>query len=198
MQDSVKPSSLVPRERIYVDSRIQMWMLIGLVLLETLLASGGVVYLYFRYKAIIEENLYRIHHTSPDIFTLLLAETGWVVLILLGINVLGLLIADRLWVWYVKRVLGTFTALACKVTDLDFRADQESPDQHVAVDLMLAWRQKERSRLMAMRETVRTFDLDASLSTPQRQQQLASQLKQLQTVLPPYSRRYVGRLPSTD
>ncbi|MBF0126232.1 MAG: hypothetical protein HQM02_03380 [Magnetococcales bacterium] len=176
-------------ERRYVDFRIQMRMLIALVLLETGLAGGGVGYLYFRFKAIIEENLYRIHHGGQSVFQQLLEETGWVVLVMLVVNLAGLLIADRLWVGYVQRVLGSFTALAVKVTDLDFRSDGESPDQHASLELMLSWRQKERDRALAVRELVR--DLDQV--PPARQ---VERLRRLRAILPPYSRRFVGRLAS--
>ncbi|MBF0153178.1 MAG: hypothetical protein HQL64_05510 [Magnetococcales bacterium] len=185
---AVSRSRVFPaRKRVYVDARIQMRMLIALLVLEIVLAAGGVVYLYFRFEAIIEESLYRIHHATQDIFSLLSEEMGWVVLGMLLINLAGLLAADRVWIWYVKRVLGTFTTLAVKVSDLDFSPDQVSPDQHVALDLMLAWRQKERDRARAIRTILAHADTTNN-------EQLAARLRELRANLPPYSHRFVGRL----
>lgn len=189
MSERPEPRSPPEPERRYVDFRIQMRMLIALVILETGLAGGGVGYLYWRFKTIIEENMYRIHHAPQNAFSQLMEETGWVILVMLGINLVGLYLADRLWGGYVRKVLGTFTALAVKVTDLDFRPDTESPDQHASLDLMLEWRQKERMRALAVREIVRDCD-----QVPQ--EQLVKKLQQLRTILPPYSRRFVGRLKS--
>ncbi|MEO5331410.1 MAG: hypothetical protein H7839_05250 [Magnetococcus sp. YQC-5] len=187
MQDQPDVQVHDARERLYVDYRIQKWLLVGLVILETILAASGVGYLYFRFKSVIEENMYRIHHVGQDVFSVFLEETGQVLVFMLVINLVGLLIADRFWVRYVRQVLGRFTGLAVKVTDLDFRPDQENPDQHAALDLMLAWRQKERSRSLAIREIVGHLEA----ATPE---QMERELQKLRGVLPPYSRRFVGRL----
>lgn len=184
MPDQPDSQKFLPRERLYVDANIQMRMLVALVVLEVLLAIGGVGYLYVRFLTVIENNLYRIHHTAQDFFSVLLDETGWVMLFMLVINVVGLLIADRFWVSYVRRVLGTFTSLADKVADLDFRPDSESKDLHASLDLMLVWRQKERSRMQAARSILE------NLSTGE---QLVAQLQELRRDLPPYSRRFLGR-----
>ncbi|MBF0427465.1 MAG: hypothetical protein HQL94_00970 [Magnetococcales bacterium] len=183
--------STSPPERLYVDFRIQMRMLIALVILESALVCGGVGYLYLRYKAVIEENMYRIHHVPQDFFSLLLEETGWVVAFMLVLNLLGLFFADRVWGWYVKRVLGSFTALSFKVTDLDFCEDRESPEQHVVLDLMLTWRQKERRRALEIRAIMEQIETDKD-----QHEQLVKHLKQLRAVLPVYSRRFVGRIVS--
>lgn len=187
MSTPLESRMTLPRERIYVDFRIQMRMLIALLIMETLLTGGGIVYLYFRFKSVIEENLYRIHQTKQDIFSLLVEETGWVIGIMLVINIVGLLVADRLWVWYVQKILATFTSLATRVTDLDFRLDGESSDQHLVLDLMLSWRQKERSRAQVVRTILDQLDGGNPAA-------MKIALRELRTHLPPYSRRFVGRL----
>lgn len=183
-----------PPERLYVDFRIQMRLLIALLLLEVTLTGGSMAYLFFRFKEMIEENLYRMHYMVHDLSPLMIREAGEVFFLMLLINLVCLLVADRVWVRYVRRVLQTFTHLAAKVADLDFYPDTESPDQHAALDLMLAWRQKERQRAAAIGTILKQLDPEGEWDTPQGRAQLPVQLQTLRLLLPKYSRRFVGRL----
>lgn len=191
------PEATPAPERLYVDFKIQMRLLITLLLLEATLTVGSIAYLYFRFKAIIEDNLYRMHYAVGDLSPLLLNEAGEVLFVMLLINLVCLLVADRVWVRYVQRVLQTFTHLAAKVADMDFRPDLESSDQHAALDLMLAWRQKERGRVTAVAALLQQLDLSGDFTTPQTQAHLQGLLHTLRLLLPKYSRRFVGHLDSS-
>ncbi|MEO5351088.1 MAG: hypothetical protein H7836_15815 [Magnetococcus sp. YQC-3] len=183
-----------PGERLYVDFYIQMRLLIALLILQVTLTGGGIYYLFFRFKEIIEENLYRMHYATQDLSPLLLGEAGRVVAVMLAVNLVCLLLADRVWVRYVRRLLHTFTQLASKVADLDFCQDHDSPDQHAALERMLAWRQKERARLMAIGALSQQLTVTGDCAATQVREPLQPLLQQLRLQLPPYSRRYVGRL----
>ncbi|MBF0629144.1 MAG: hypothetical protein HQL91_13080 [Magnetococcales bacterium] len=174
-----------PRQRHFVDQQIQLGMMIALVALEIMLIVASLWVLYGRFQTLIEENLYRIHPLEHDLFTLLLQETGWVLLGLVLVNLMGLWCADRIWMWYVRRVLGNFVQLANQVADLDFRADRALAKVHAVLELMIQWRAKERQRAEAIREL-----LGALEQAPAEERILL--LKRLRTLIPPYSRQFLG------
>ncbi|MBF0146609.1 MAG: hypothetical protein HQL84_16625 [Magnetococcales bacterium] len=178
----------------YVDYKIQMRMLLALVVMELGIISVGLFYLYHRFSTLIDANLYRIHRqASSDMFTLLLYETGWVIGVSLLVNLAALFIADRLWVNYVHSILMAFGLHADQIADLDFR-DQHSnhAPKHESLDMIQMWQQGERQRALAIRAAIHAIDPDA-VDDPHGREQIVKQLTTIQSLLPPYSSRFVGR-----
>lgn len=178
----------------HVDFNIQIWMLVALIFLEVGLVLIGIYYLHIRFLAIIEANLYRIHHGSDPLLFQLLTEVGGAVAILVGINLLALFVTDRVWWGHVKGILNAFIVLVNKVADLDFTQDEKPFSQHKVLDQTLLWRKKERERALAIREALKPLDAEADFSDPIVLDRLRQQLTLVRQHLPPYSRRYVGRL----
>ena len=169
-------------------------MLVAMVFLEVGLVIAGMVYLYGRFSDIIEANLYRIHHQADALFSLLLTEMEQMMVMLIGINLLAILIADHIWTRYVKRVLNTFRLLVNKVADLDFREDGKQPTEHKVLSRTLIWRKKERDRALAIRAMLQSLKAETDFSDPKVVDALHHRLTEVRRRLPPYSRRYVGRL----
>lgn len=205
MQPTVEKSSPPPpsrvvharnkRQRKYVDFAIQMRMLIALVVMEVVLVAAGVWYLYLRFNTIVEANLYRIHQTPGESpLEVLVKEAGIVVLALVVANVLAMVVADRIWILYVRRVLNKFTALAQRTRDFDLREDTDKDHSHEVLVRMLAWRWAERKRALNVRAAIRNLSPDADFDNPMVRQEFLRNLQWLRRALPPYSRRFVGRL----
>ncbi|MBF0161301.1 MAG: hypothetical protein HQL88_03345 [Magnetococcales bacterium] len=178
------------RRRRYVDFRMQTSMLIALIILEIGSVIGALCYLYWRFNSLIRAQLYRIHHDSDSLFTLLLTEVGTVLFCLLGINLLAIFVADRIWGSYVRRVLGAFRTLSNRVADLDFRSEHPPPTKHEVLVRMLTWRSKERVRLRTIREGLQALSAEEP-HTPQARERLRQQLQKIAATLPDYSRHYV-------
>ncbi|MBF0295643.1 MAG: hypothetical protein HQL96_10690 [Magnetococcales bacterium] len=134
-----------------LDYRLQMGMLVTLIVLEILLIGGGLTYLHIRLGGVIESQLYRIHVAHREIFLLIWEEALPVLVVMLAVNLMGLLAADRIWVKYARLVLGRFTVLTNQVADLDLRVVPDTPGVHGALDQLLACRHEERERLLAIR-----------------------------------------------
>ncbi|MBF0379722.1 MAG: hypothetical protein HQL69_01815 [Magnetococcales bacterium] len=178
----------------YFDFYIQKRLLFALVLMEVSLVVASVVYLYFRFHNIINESFYRIHQLPHSVQAIFLEETGKVILYLLAINLLALLIADRWWVRYIRSVLSSFGMLADKMADLDLRIDQELEAKHESLDMMLNWRKGERERAKNIRTFISQLESPELLTDETARQKMLLSLKGLRATLPPYSRRYIGRL----
>ncbi|NGZ28519.1 MAG: hypothetical protein G8345_16720 [Magnetococcales bacterium] len=187
------------RQRTYVDFAIQMRMLIALVVMELVLVASGVAYLYYRFNAIVEENLYRIHQTNTQSpMEILLAEAGWVVAALVAANLVALLVADRIWYIYVRRVLERFMEMARKMRDFDLREESSRKINHEVLVRMLAWHMAERKRALNVRAAIQNLHPDADFKNPVVKREFVRNLQWLRRVLPPYSRRFVGRLENHD
>lgn len=154
--DASFPPGQTHRRRIhYVDYVLQKWMLIGLVVLEVIVLSIGGAILYSRLNAVVDANLYRIHFAGqPSMFSVLLKESvvimGW----LGAANIVALVVADRIWTYYVHGILTTLRSLLSSTRDLDLRADAGVPERHNVVAQALAWRHAERERHLALHESL--------------------------------------------
>lgn len=184
-----------PRHRRYVDFALQMRLLVILIAMEILLVVGGLYYLHHRFSDIFARNLYRIH-TPPaeETLRLLLSEAGVVVLIMVMANLFALILADRLWVNIVNRVLARFRALATRIKDLDLSEAGEEIPNHESVERIQEWRRHERRRSLAIKGFLGGIQPHADWNNPEEQAFLQRQLRRLRRVLPPYSRRFVGKM----
>lgn len=178
----------------YVDFNIQIRMLIALIVLETGGIVAAITYLYLDFSAIIQAQMYRIHHQPETLFSILLTETGQVLVVLLGVNLLAIFVADRIWVHYVGRVLGAFRVLADKVSDLDFSQDRKPTVKHDVLNRMRTWRTKERMRILALHDNLQAIEKEADfVHDPTSKEAIYQHLLKMQQTLPAYSHQYLER-----
>jgi len=143
----------VNRRRIhYVDHHIQKWLLIALVVMECVLIALALWALYDALTGIVDENLYRIHFQEGErMFERFIGEA---IAILLGIGVLNLLaiiIADRIWAAYVNGIVRRLDALVDDALHLNF-TDDDMVCTHAVLEDAAAWRKAEGMRMRRMRE----------------------------------------------
>lgn len=139
----------------YIDHQLQKQLVIALVVLEvTLLSIAGFI-LYVRLNAIVDENLYRIHFSGqPAMFSVLLKESLQIMGGLAAVNLIALLMADRIWSRHVNGIMKSLRDLLSRTRNLDLRPDNEVQDQHPVLAMTLAWRDMERTRNKVMRKLV--------------------------------------------
>ncbi|PIW28148.1 MAG: hypothetical protein COW30_08440 [Rhodospirillales bacterium CG15_BIG_FIL_POST_REV_8_21_14_020_66_15] len=177
---------------IYLDNRIQGVMLIALVVMEATLTLGGIGVLYNRYTTIIDANLYRIHADTngPTLLELMLTSLGEVLLVILVVNIAALVVADRIWVFFVRRVLKDFREQLQRMSRLDFRIRQNSEGRHRILDSVLEWTITENERHKLLRDEMealsKAFEQDGP--TPKNILHTIGRLR----------RQIPGNLPSAD
>lgn len=178
--------SPVRRKIHYVDHTIQKWLLIALVALEVLLVSAALWGLYRELSSVIEQNIYRIHYTDNQrIFPLLLKNSVYVLGAMLAANAAALLIADRIWAYYVNAILRAFSSLMARTGKLDFMDDADSSArQHETVERALAWRKAERIRCRKIREKIGGLESGADFTDPQEREKAKASLAGLLQILP--------------
>lgn len=144
--DNHMPRTYV-RKKHYTDHLLQKWLLVALVSLELIIVSVAGVILYVKLNTIVEENLYRIHlHGQPSMFMALVEESLWILAGLVLVNAMALLVADRIWAYYVNGILRDMTRMFTRTRYLDLRPDEDVVGRHTVLDRAMTWRQAERDR----------------------------------------------------
>jgi len=133
------------RRRKLVDRRLQGILLVGLVALELGMLGGAMLYLYGQFSATIDANLFTVHRTAQTpLLPTFLKQLGGVVVVMGVVNTLALLLANFLWVGYIKRVIGAFRARLERISRLDLTQPVEAGEaQHEVLQLLESWRCRE-------------------------------------------------------
>ena len=138
-----------------VDHSLQKSLLVALVLMET---AGVALAIWMLYQALgrtADENTYRVHFSGgPSISAQLFIEGLRVLGGMLALNVLALLAADRIWAWYVARIVEQLDRLMGASSALDFRPQAPIAYHHAVLEQAGGWREVELRRLRKLREDV--------------------------------------------
>lgn len=152
---TTQPGQPHVRKIKYIDHVLQKWLLIALVVLEIVVLSAAGAFLYVRLNAIVDASLYRIHFGGqPSMFSLLLSESLQIVGVLILVNMVALLVADRIWARYVSGILDTLRGLLARTQGFDLGADTGVPERHKIISLALQWRRAERARHLNLRQSL--------------------------------------------
>lgn len=142
----------------YVDHTLQRFLLVALVVLETLLAGAAIWALYLALGEIVEADMYRIHLTQRhQILPALLSEGLKVLGAMLLVNVAALLLADRIWALYVNRILRDLDDLIHSAHRLDFVEQGSGRCHHAVLDHAMQWRGSEAAALKRSRDTIQAL-----------------------------------------
>lgn len=138
-----------------VDDALQKSLLVALVLMETAAVALAIWMLYQALDRIVDENTYRVHFSGgPSISVQLFIEGLRVLGAMLALNVLALFAADRIWAWYVARIVEQLDRLMGASSALDFRPQAPIAYHHSVLEQAGNWREVELGRLRQLREDV--------------------------------------------
>ncbi len=152
MKLSLQPN----RRRIrLVDDVLQKWLLVALVVMEAVVVALAIWALYRALGAIVDANMYRIHFADNDSMWPLLVSEGMRVLGgMLLVNLVALIIADRIWAYYVYGILRNLGRLMDASGRLDFTDHHPIFFHHAVLDQAFAWRRSEAAHLSSVRARV--------------------------------------------
>ena len=156
------------RRRIhYVDFTIQMYLIVGLIVLELLILGIAAFLVYHDLANTIESEMYRSHQGGRNLQSIVLPTVLWIMAIMVVCNAVALMIGGLLWRRYVGSVLRPFRTLVRRTAGLDFTLDNVARGHHRVLDLILQWRHQERQRLTQIREITRT--IESALQSPEQE-----------------------------
>ncbi|MDP2369655.1 hypothetical protein [Rhodoferax sp.] len=163
------------RHIVLVDHALQRSLLVALVVLEVLVVASAIAVLYQALANIADENLYRIHFSGElSVLSLLLREGLHVLAGMLAVNLLALIVADRVWAFYVNRILRNLDRLMSASEQLDFRSQAPSAFDHAVLAQAVAWRVNAAAQLAQARLAL--HELPAQLPEPAQRDALAATL----------------------
>lgn len=156
------------RRRIHlVDHVLQKSLLGALVVMEIGVAALAIWALYQALGGIVDENMYRIHFSGDaNMLSLMMSEGLRVLSGILLVNLLALIVADRVWAYYVDGIVRHLAGLMRASHQLDFSAQGPVSFHHAVLDQALAWREAESAHLVKVRGRIRQLPADL----PTRQQ----------------------------
>lgn len=145
------------RRRIYyVDHTLQKWLLVAMVVLETMLTGFAIWGLYRALGDIVDDNLYRIHLPDESEMLNRFMIEGAKVLIATGVvNLSALIIADRIWAVYVHKIVEGLDKIMFAAQRLDLLPQAGVKRLHAVLDQALRWQRAESLRLRRIRYSVR-------------------------------------------
>lgn len=158
------------RRRIHlVDHVLQKYLLGALVMLEVGVAVLAIWALYQALGEIVDQNMYRIHFSGDaNILALMMREGLRVLGGILLVNLLALVVADRIWAYYVDGIVRQLTGLMHASHQLDFSAQEAASFQHAVLDQALAWRAAESAHWAKVRARIRQLPVDLPTRQPER------------------------------
>ncbi|MGE5650390.1 MAG: hypothetical protein ACM34A_09345 [Bacillota bacterium] len=139
----------------YIDHIIQKWLLVALVVLECALVGLAMWALYRSLGEIIDDNLYRVH-LSDDMKVLprFLAEGVRILLAVGAVNLLAIVLADRIWAVYVHGIIRRMDGIMHRARELDFSENYAVHHAHAVLEQAVSWRRAEAERLGRVRREV--------------------------------------------
>jgi len=167
------------RRTFYVDHIMQKWLLLALVILECTLTGLAIWGLYAALGDIIERNTYRIHFSPDDNMLRDFFIEGAKILIGTGIvNLTAIIIADRIWAWYVKSIVLGIDTVMFAARRLDLTARRSVKRTHAVLDRVLRWQRAEGLRLRRIRHSVRHLP-DTLPASPEERKAVLAHLRMI-------------------
>ena len=182
--NAIPQPDFAKRRIVYVDERVQKWLIIALVTIEVMLLSGALWVIYLQLSGALDANLYRAHIAAkPRIYPpLQIALIGLVGLA--TVNIVALLVADWVWARHLNSILQPLLELVGRVEALDFFEDAPAASPHKVVELARAWRKMERQRLLNLRAAITQLETPGDPSSPEAEMRARVALEAVRKLLP--------------
>lgn len=168
----------------YLDNRIQKGLLIALVSMEIMLVVIAMWLLHGTLSDAIEQQMYQVHFTSHrSIFSILFTECVKILGVFLLVNLAALLLAERIWAYWVNGILRNLMTLTEAALHLDFSEKSHISCNHPVLMQAMAWRYAEFFRIEGVRQDIHTLPSALAASAKEREDTAAS-LKKIIAALP--------------
>ena len=172
------------RKKTYISHQIQGSLLLALIVFEVILISLAILYLYFRFNDIMDQQIYTIHRTQQhETLILIFMELIKVIIILSIINIFALFIVHVFWDHYIKKVLSQFRNELKNIQSLDFRELQKHKSHlHEVVGLVQEWKFLEQQRCLKLSELFNR--LEKQIDTNTSHEKISQTLNEIDQTLP--------------
>lgn len=149
------------RRRHYVDRVLQGRFLMGLITLEILLFGVGLFIVYQNMNAAIEMQIFQAHTIHESGSSLLFNELIRVMPWILVVNIVAVLITNRVWARYLGNIIQSLRQMLASAAKLDFRDITDQLDgNHEVLEKGTTWMRRERERNQVIKAAIAELDVD--------------------------------------
>lgn len=174
------------RRRRFVDKMIQGQLLWGLIIIESLLFTAGMIVIYNDLQAALTDNMYRVHQETHSGRPILLKELLMIFPWIITANLLLMISVDRRWKRVVRQIVVQLQDILHRVKRLDLRVYTVRQTGHEVLQHAKAWLDKERDRYAGLRAQMKQIPEHIDSRDPAELHRLRERLKSMGRLLPDY------------
>lgn len=172
------------RRRYFIDRFVQGRLLISLILLEFVIFGVAMWFVYTDLQQHIDSSLYRVHQVQtnslPVLLSSLLQVLPWIILL----NVLVLIVVDKIWAGYIRRIVEELEDIFSDLKNLRIRPPAKIKGEHQVITQAKDWLLYEQQRNQDIRHLLDALPDDLNSLDSAGQYQLNEILVKIQQLLP--------------
>jgi len=172
------------RRRRFVDKVIQGQLLWGLIVIESLLFTAGMLVIYNDLQITLQENMYRVHQDGGSGRPLLLKELVLIFPWIITANLLLVIVVDRRWKKVVRNIILHLQDILYRVRRLDLRIYPVQQSDHEVLQQAKKWLDKERDRNASLQSRVNELPAQVNITDNAELHHLRESLKTMGRLLP--------------
>ena len=172
------------RRRRFVDKMIQGRLLWGLIIIESLLFTAGMIVIYADLQQVLQESIYRVHQEANSGRPVLLKELLMIFPWIITVNLMLLVIVDHRWKKVVRGIVMQLQDILYKVKRLDLRIYPIQQTDHEVLQRAKTWLDKERDRHISLQARVDEIPEQVDVNNAEQLSRIREQLKSMGRLLP--------------
>lgn len=172
------------RRRKFIDKMIQGKLLTGLILIESLLFTIGMLVIYADLQSVLNDNMFRVHQEVNSGRPVLMKELLMIFPWIISVNLLLLIFVDRYWKQIVRHIVQQLQDILHRVKRLDLRVYLIQQSDHEVLQKAKQWLDKERDRYTSLRSRFNDIPEKIDTNNPDVIHHVREQLKSMAKVLP--------------
>lgn len=172
------------RRRRFVDKMIQGKLLFGLIIIESLLFTAGMIFIYNDLQSALQSSMYRVHQDVDSGRPLLLKELLIIFPWIIAANLALVVLVDRRWKRVVRQIIFQLQDILYRVKRLDLRAYTIKHTDHEVLQTAKQWLDKERDRNASLQARVHNLPEKINIENTIELHQVRENLKSAARLLP--------------
>lgn len=177
-------NNLYRRRRRFVDKMIQGQLLWGLIIIESLLFTAGMLVIYTDLQQVLQNTMYRVHQElnggRPILMKELLLIFPWII----TANLLLMVIVDRRWKRGVRHIIYQLQDILYRVKRLDLRIYTIQQTDHEVLQRAKQWLNKERDRNSSLQKRINDISEQMNINDTAELHRMRESLKSMSKLLP--------------
>lgn len=145
------------RKRYFIDRIVQGRLVMSLIVMELLIFSTAMWFVYTDLQHLIDINLYRIHQVQLDSLPVLVKSLIHVLPWVMLVNVFALIMVDKVWAGYIRRIVMQLDKTFSDLKKLCITQPDQTKGEHEVITQAKDWLSYEYQRNQEIRKLIQTL-----------------------------------------